>query len=509
MKKLIAGLLITMILVPFAAFAENEVIAEEVQDVFTLKIDGEEVTFPDQQPYVRANKLYIPMRAVFEKLGFDISWDGETQTATAVKDDLTIQMPVGQSTTTANGTSMTTGTTRLENDRTLIRQYVLRNALGYIISWDEEKNELSALSSEYTGDEPALRQDSVKKANTKWGENEGFWEGYDEFYSVSEKAFIIPGLNEHATPQGLTYRKDKNMFYLSAYFYGQVTTSVIFAVDAQTGEKTSEYYLYQADGTPYCGHVGGISVSEKDLYIADGEYVHRISLSQIDSIGKKGNLSLEESINLASGSSTHPSNAFIYCADGYLWTGNYHNSSVDKFSKKPFSEKYYTAIRAYKLDMSETSGLSAEYKTKNTDKYEYNYTPAFIYTVNEEGVQGISVTENSLFLSCSHIEDKYGFLHTYDRPEADESEEKLIYDDDREVSLIHLDLKKSLNTIPGNEEIVIVDNHIYSSFESGDIRFRFSVIGPATDSIWKMDMEKLLSMQESTTTEESETNTEN
>ena len=499
MKKLIAILLIGFMSIPMAVFA-----TDTTQDIFTLKIDGEEVTFPDQQPYVRANKLYIPMRAVFEKLGFDISWDGETQTATAVKDDLTIQIPVGNSQVTANGTSMTTGTTRLENDRTLIRQYVLRTALGYIISWDEEKNELSALSHEYMGEEPILRQDSVKKANTKWGEDEGFWEGYDEFYSVSEEAFIIPGLNEHATPQGLTYRKDKNMFYLSSYFYGQVTTSVIFAVDAQTGEKTSEYYLYQADGTPYCGHVGGISVSEKDLYIADGEYVHRISLSQIDTIGKKGNLFLEESINLASGSSTRPSNAFIYCADGYLWTGNYHNSSVDKFSKKPFSEKYYTAIRAYKLDMSETSGLSAEYKTKNTDKYEYNYTPAFIYTVNEEGVQGVSVTENLLFLSCSHIEDKYGFLHTYDRPEADESEEKLIYDDDREVSLIHLNPRKSLNTIPGNEETVIVDNHIYSSFESGDIRFRFSVMGPATDSIWRIDLEKLLSSAEMSDTIENQ-----
>lgn len=503
MKKLIASLLILLMAMPLS------VLAEPMQDIFTLKIDGEEVTFPDQQPYVRDYKLYIPMRPVLEKLGFDVSWDGETQTATAAKDGMTLQMPVGKSTTTVNGTSMTTGTARLENDRTIIRQYVLRNALGYITSWDEEKNELSAMSPEYMGDEPALRQDSIKEANSRWGESEGFFDGYDEFNSVSEKAFVIPGLNEHATPQGLTYRKDRNMFYLSAYFYGQVTTSVIFAVDAQTGEKVAEYYLYKADGTPYSGHVGGIAVSEKDLYIADGEYLHRISLSQIDSAEKKGNLSLEESINLASGSSTHPTNAFVYCADGYLWTGNYHYSSVEKYNKKPFSEKYNTVIRAYKLDASEASGLSSEYKTKNTDKFEYDYTPAFIYTMNEEGIQGLSVTEDSLFISCSHIEDKYGHLYSYDRPEADESEEKLIYDDNKEVSVIHLELKKTLDTIPGNEEIVVVDNNLYSSFESGDMRFRFTCKGPSTDSVWKIDLEKLLSTQESATTEESEAETEN
>ena len=503
MKKMIALFLIAIMSMPLAVLAENEAAAEPAQDVFTLKIDGEEVIFPDQQPYVRSYKLYIPMRAVLEKLGFEVSWDGETQTATAVKDNTTIQMPVGKSTTTVNGTSMTTGTARLENDRTLIRQYVLHNALGYITSWNEEKNELSAISPEYAGDEPAFRQDSIKEADSRWGESEGFLDGYEEFNSISEKAFVIPGLNEHATPQGLTYRKDKNMFYLSAYFYGQVTTSVIFGVDAQTGEKVSEYYLYKADGTPYCGHMGGIAVSEKDLYIADGEYVHRISLSQLDSVDKKGNLSLEETINLASGSSTRPTNAFVYCADGYLWTGNYHNSSVDKYNKKPFSEKYHTTIRAYKLDESEASGLSSEYKTKNADKYEYDYSPAFIYTMNEEAIQGVSVTEDSLFISCSHIEDKYGHLYLYDRPEADESEEKLIYDDDKEVSVIHLELKKTLDTIPGNEEIVLVDNYIYSSFESGDMRFRFTCKGPSTDSIWKIDLEKLLS------TDEAEVETEN
>ncbi|MBR5219213.1 MAG: hypothetical protein IKV89_05730, partial [Clostridia bacterium] len=129
---------------------------------------------------------------------------------------------------------------------------------------------------------------------------------------------------------------------------------------------------------------------------------------------------------------------------------------------------------------------------------------------NEEGIQGVSVTEDSLFISCSHIEDKYGHLYSYDRPEADESEEKLIYDDDKEVSVIHLELKKTLDTIPGNEEIVVVDNNLYSSFESGDMRFRFTCKGPSTDSVWKIDLEKLLSAEENpTATEEAETKTEN
>ena len=186
-----------------------------------------------------------------------------------------------------------------------------------------------------------------------------------------------------------------------------------------------------------------------------------------------------------------------------MWTGNYHYSTVEKFNKKAY-EDHPTIIRGYKLDMNEQSGFSAQYKTKNTDTYEYDYIPSIIYYVNEEGVQGAAVTEGSLMLACSHIEEKYGYVYVYDRPESFESEEKIIFDSDREVPVIRLDLKKTLNTVPGTGEVVIVDNKVYTNFESGDIRFRFSLEGPATDSIWKIDLEKLLSPAEMSDTIENQ-----
>ena len=462
------------------------------QDIFTLKIDGEEVIFPDSQPYIRDYKLHIPMRSVFEKLGFEISWDAETRTAIAVKDDLKIELPIGKNAAYVNEVSMQAGTTRLENDRTLIRQYVLKNCLGYTIHWDEEKNELSALSPEYLGEKPVYSQDTIKEADSRWGNSEDYNKGYDEFHNIAEKTFLIPGINSHATPQGLTYHKDKNLFYLSAYFYGQVTNSVIFAVDAHTGAKVSEFYLYNPDGTPYCGHVGGIAVSEKDLYIADGANVYRISLSQFDNASEKADLRIEEKINLFAGNEKASANSFVYCSEGYLWTGNYHYSSSSSYNKRPFSEKYHTVIRAYKLDANEPSGFSSDYKTVNTDKYKYQYIPEFIYAVNEEGVQGLAVTENTLYTACSHINDKSGHLYAYDITGEKEPDEKIIYDDNREVPLISLEMKKAIDTIPGIEEITAVDNNLYASFESGDMRFRFTVLGPYTDSVWQIDLEKLL-----------------
>lgn len=50
------------------------------------------MTFPDAVPQIREDRSCLPFAAVFEQLGFpqdQMTWDGETQTVTAVKPDVT------------------------------------------------------------------------------------------------------------------------------------------------------------------------------------------------------------------------------------------------------------------------------------------------------------------------------------------------------------------------------------------------------------------------------------
>ncbi len=49
----------------------------------TVKVvlDGNFVYFPDQQPVVLGGRTLIPIRGVFDKMGYEIIWDAETKTA--------------------------------------------------------------------------------------------------------------------------------------------------------------------------------------------------------------------------------------------------------------------------------------------------------------------------------------------------------------------------------------------------------------------------------------------
>ncbi len=55
----------------------------------SVNLDGENVEFATQSPVIIEGRTLIPLRGVFEKLGYEIGWDGDTKTATFVK-DLTI-----------------------------------------------------------------------------------------------------------------------------------------------------------------------------------------------------------------------------------------------------------------------------------------------------------------------------------------------------------------------------------------------------------------------------------
>ncbi|MBR6401390.1 MAG: copper amine oxidase N-terminal domain-containing protein [Firmicutes bacterium] len=44
-------------------------------------VDGEQIIFPDVQPTIIESRTYVPLRGVFEKLGYNIEWDDSTKTA--------------------------------------------------------------------------------------------------------------------------------------------------------------------------------------------------------------------------------------------------------------------------------------------------------------------------------------------------------------------------------------------------------------------------------------------
>ena len=50
-------------------------------DNITVLVNGQEVLFPDQRPVIVEDRTLVPVRGVFEAIGFVVDWDEETSTA--------------------------------------------------------------------------------------------------------------------------------------------------------------------------------------------------------------------------------------------------------------------------------------------------------------------------------------------------------------------------------------------------------------------------------------------
>jgi len=128
-KKIIALFLMiamTMSMMP-TAFAS--------QMTITVQIDGRPVQFQDQQPIIRDGRTLVPVRGVFEALGFEVFWDNPT--ATLQSDDTVLSISVGSNSFGANGASKPLDVpATLVNGRTMLPIRLPLEAAGFNMVWD-------------------------------------------------------------------------------------------------------------------------------------------------------------------------------------------------------------------------------------------------------------------------------------------------------------------------------------------------------------------------------------
>ncbi|MEG1663180.1 MAG: hypothetical protein RR338_04255, partial [Clostridia bacterium] len=164
-----------------------------------------------------------------------------------------------------------------------------------------------------------------------------------EGFSVARStySFIIPGLEAryNFVPQDVDYLAgfDKNNASFNYAFIcgyispsnGILDNSVIFVVDMSSsaldsaensietikGKLVKEIFLQKADGQPFVSKVNGIAVNDKNIFIAEGQSLHRLSLDRVLGATSTSFASFEQSIKV-------PVNA-DYCSlsDGILWVG--------------------------------------------------------------------------------------------------------------------------------------------------------------------------------------------
>jgi len=98
----------------------------------------------EQPAYIEQGNTMVPMRALFEKLGFAVTWDQATQTAKAKKGDLAISLTIHKSTAEVNqATYYLEVAPRINNGSTFIPLRFVSEAAGADVAWDDSTRTVS------------------------------------------------------------------------------------------------------------------------------------------------------------------------------------------------------------------------------------------------------------------------------------------------------------------------------------------------------------------------------
>lgn len=102
----------------------------------TVLNNGKKMEF-DTNPIINNGTTLVPMRAIFEAFGMDVSWDDETRTVTAKNNSLIITLTVGSETADKNGEKITLNTAPvISNQRTMVPIRFIAESLGLDVSWN-------------------------------------------------------------------------------------------------------------------------------------------------------------------------------------------------------------------------------------------------------------------------------------------------------------------------------------------------------------------------------------
>ncbi len=103
----------------------------------TVWLDGEPMTF-EVAPVIENDRTMVPYRAIFEKLGYQVGWDADTRSVTAVKGSTTMKLTIGSKTVTVNGGTVTSDTAPvIRQDRTLVPLRLVSEYSGCDVLWDK------------------------------------------------------------------------------------------------------------------------------------------------------------------------------------------------------------------------------------------------------------------------------------------------------------------------------------------------------------------------------------
>lgn len=122
----------------------------------TVYLDGKCIdSLFDVKPVIDNGRTLVPLRAIFEAMGATVTWDAETRTASAVKGDTKVILPIGSTEPTINGVVKKLDVpAKIVNDRTLAPLRFVGEAFGGTVDWDGATRTITITSAAVSAPAP-------------------------------------------------------------------------------------------------------------------------------------------------------------------------------------------------------------------------------------------------------------------------------------------------------------------------------------------------------------------
>lgn len=104
----------------------------------TVKLNNQEVTFPNQPPTIVEGRTLIPLRSIFENLGYEVEWDANTKTAILKSDDTTITIQANAQSFSVNSDTINLDIpAQIINGSMMLPLRAIGEASGLEVNWNE------------------------------------------------------------------------------------------------------------------------------------------------------------------------------------------------------------------------------------------------------------------------------------------------------------------------------------------------------------------------------------
>lgn len=119
----------------------------------SVQLDGRALTFDGAAPQVREGRTFLPLRAVFEAMGAEVSYDPASNTVSAARDGAVVTMTLGSTAASVTREGVTTALTMdvapyAADNAAYVPVRFAAQAFGCAVGWDQEEQTVILVDTE-------------------------------------------------------------------------------------------------------------------------------------------------------------------------------------------------------------------------------------------------------------------------------------------------------------------------------------------------------------------------